>query len=252
MPANKRVVGSSFALLAGLVFVGWLTTQAVSNCATGACRFVPLVANPLVAPTAPPTATTDNVVVKSYASYNTSGQFTIYGEVANNNTTHTVYPFNMQAKLYDTSNQLLATALGNFLVQKLNPGQTSPFEIKYVGGVATRVARAELSFLYNISSARNYQSLTILSRDVSPGRPNVSGVLRNDHAQTMGQAMVSVTYYDAAGNVLAVAWAGSFELAPGAWKMYEVVSISTPLPTQAMSSKRRGISSHEHPSQLMN
>jgi hypothetical protein len=62
MPANKRVAGLSLALLAGLVFVGWITTQAVSNCATGDCRFVPLVANPYVMPAALPTAMPGNDV----------------------------------------------------------------------------------------------------------------------------------------------------------------------------------------------
>jgi hypothetical protein len=230
---TKRWVSTiCLALLIFLAVVGSLTSRAAENCAAGGCLFLPVQAKPetpatprpSVTPTTPrPTPIPGDVVVKSYTSYTTTFAIEIYGEVVNN-TDHLVYPFNMHVHLYDASDQLIASAIGDFFVQKLEPGQTSPFVIAGISTVVPRVTRFEFSFEHNTSSSRNYQPLTILSQVVGAGRPSVSGMIRNDNAQTMRHGVVSVTYYDAAGRVIDVAWAGYYEPAPGVSQAYEVVA----------------------------
>jgi hypothetical protein len=227
MHSNKWAATICLALLISLVVVGSLTSRAATSCGVGECLFLPVQAKAALpaTPTAPvtPTPMPGDVVVKSYTSYTTTFAIEIYGEVVNN-TNHVVYPFNMHVHLYDSSGQLIASALGEFFVQKLEPGQTSPFAIPGISTVVPRVTRFEFSFEHNMSSSRNYQPLTILSQVVGAGRPSVSGTIRNDNAQTIRHGIVSVTYYDAAGRVIDVAWGGYYEPAPGVSQAYEVGS----------------------------
>lgn len=129
------------------------------------------------------------------------------GEVINESTT-TAYDIELEARFYDSNNQLVAVARSFSLLGLTGPAQRTPFEI-VLPNAPIGVTRTEISAYGFGTGMRAYQPITVVSRSDAPaadGTAQVTGRVRNPNTSTLSQTYVAVTYYNSNGKVVDVAF----------------------------------------------
>lgn len=189
-------------------------------------------ANPTVAPTsAPPTtpttAPTDpptpaptktpyptGIFVASHRGFSDGANYVVVGEVLNTSGV-AVYGAKVIANFYDSGGKLVAAGQALTSLPMTEPEVGNPFKLK-VENLVSAVERYELTVTWEDVSLIEFRYLTVVEGAV--GQSEVTGQIRNEQESALTSIVVTVTFYDAAGEVVETAdiFLGGQTLAPGA------------------------------------
>jgi hypothetical protein len=223
----RRAIPALLAVLVVGSIAVWGSARAEPNCGTVPCTYIPLMRTelfptvlPTVAPTPRPTVRPTSVYITNYRLDTTFGPF-IVGEVENASA-KTVYMIIITARLYDASGDLVTTLQGASALNRIDPGQRSPFLV--VGYASKPIVRADLTLSYSSTSVRRYTPLLIVSPELQelPGGVRVVGQVVNNQSELVNEVRVVVIFYLPDGTVFLMLTnsADSFTLAPGAASTY--------------------------------
>jgi len=132
---------------------------------------------------------------------------TIVGEVINDGTT-TAYDIEVEARLYNGANQLVAVARGFSYLGRTGPAQRAPFEI-WIGNAPAGIARYDVTAYAYQTGVLDYRSASVVSnnaRTTPDGATEVVGRVRNNQPVALADAYAAVTFYDSGGKVVDVAF----------------------------------------------
>jgi glucose/arabinose dehydrogenase len=152
--------------------------------------------------------------------------FRLVGEVYNN-TSRSVGPVTVTARLYDSHGKLLATRSAKTLLTAVPSHGRVPFSID--GSRVPGFARASYSVSAPATSRLGAPTITVKSNALnSAGKRVVSGTVRNPYSTTITSFGVAVTLYDARAGVLDVKRAvlGASRLGPGASTTFSAVFLA--------------------------
>jgi hypothetical protein len=225
----------------------WGSARAEPTCSAVPCTYIPLMRAellptvlPTVAPTPQPTKHPTSVYITNYRLDTTFGPF-IVGEVENA-TAKTVYMVIITARLYDASGDLVTTLQGASALNRIDPGQRSPFLV--VGYASKPIVRADLTLSYSSTSVRRYTPLMIVSKEIqeTPGGVRVVGQVRNNQPELVNEVRVVVTFYLPDGTIFLMLSnnADSYTLAPGAASTYVIDTGRTDLASLAYTVQAEG------------
>jgi hypothetical protein len=207
----------------------WGRARAEPTCSAVPCTYIPLMhaelfptVLPTVAPTPQPTRRPNSVYITSYRLDTTYGPY-ITGEVENAST-KTVYTVKITARLYDANGALVTTFLSSSALNRLDPGQRSPFFM--LGYASSLIVRADLTLSWSATSVRRYAPLMIVSQEIQEtlGGVRVVGQVRNNQPELVNEVRVVITFYLPDGTIFLMLSnnADSYTLAPGAASTYVI------------------------------
>jgi hypothetical protein len=179
---------------------------------------------------APSTTQVPNLRKLSDRSYNydAQGYRYIVGE-AINDSSFSAYYLSVEARFFNSANQLVAVAGGYGLLDQTQPGKRTPFSV-FLENPPTGIARYELVVSGSPDAPVQYRSLNVLSKQVrNNGGIEAYGEVRNDTSVELHYPNVAATFYDSTGKVVEVGW-GSGDagvLAPGARTSYTAPTFNT-------------------------
>ena len=132
----------------------------------------------------------------------------IVGEVINQSVA-TAYDIGLEARFFNSANQLVAVTSGNAYLGRTTTNQRNPFTLFLANAPATIVpARTQLIATAYSTGVEDYRPVTVVSDDdaQTPYGTDVTGQLRNDQTVPLISAYPVATFYDAAGNVVDVTY----------------------------------------------
>jgi hypothetical protein len=179
---------------------------------------------------APSTTRVPSLRVLSQRSYNydAQGYRYIVGEVINDSS-FTAYRLSIEAKFFNSANQLIAVAKSNGLLEQTRSGQRTPFYLP-LDSPPPGVARYELAVSGSSVTDLDYRPLTVVSRQIRNNSGiEVYGAVSNDAPVTLQYPFVAATFYDSRGQVVEVGWgwAEADILEPGARSDYSAPTFAT-------------------------
>ena len=130
----------------------------------------------------------------------------LYGEVTNisENASQNVV---IRAVFYDANGNLLNEFQADPVIRVMNPGTSSPFEIKYIGSKSVgNVKNFTLSATGSATKVKdsNLRIIVTNSRLDILGTYYINGVIRNDGPETATNTLAIATLYDKEGSVIAI------------------------------------------------
>lgn len=173
----------------------------------------------------PPSST---ILVRNSTSYTSSSFRYVVGEVVNTGS-RPVWSVKVGAKFFDANNQIVAVADTYTSLDQTDPSATNPFKI-IVSNAPTSITRYELTTSWSTTSYLEYRPATVLSQGTRNNYGvEVFGEVRNDNARELRGVEIAVTFYDAAGNVIATdtGYPSSSSLLPGTSSIYRVSTYRT-------------------------
>jgi hypothetical protein len=134
------------------------------------------------------------------------GDLVIVGEVINQSAA-TAYNIELEARFFNSANQLVAVTSGNAFLGRTITNQRNPFAL-FLANAPTSIvpARTQLTATAYSTGVEDYRPVTVVSRNdaQTPYGIDVTGRLRNEQTVPLTTAYAVTTFYDAAGNVVDV------------------------------------------------
>jgi hypothetical protein len=133
--------------------------------------------------------------------------YTVVGEVINEGTT-TAYDVELEARFFNSANQLVAVARGFSYLGQTGAGKRSPFEILLTNAPAG-ITRYDVAAYAYQTGVLDYRPATVVSYNPTqaPGvTREVVGRVRNTQPVALADAYATVTFYDSSGKVVDVAF----------------------------------------------
>jgi hypothetical protein len=168
----------------------------------------------LVAPSAHAAQT---VTIVSQSSYvDSAGTDNIVGEVRNDGTGN-IEQVAVSFQFFNAANSVIGTDSTNAMVERLAPGEKSPFLLTYSKPAGFDHYSAAVSAT-DSSVVPNHNFTTSLAKSTDAfGLPHIAGTVRNDNLIDADFVTVALTFYDAAGHVVNAAseYVNDDTIAPG-------------------------------------
>lgn len=171
-------------------------------------------------PTLPPSPPEDPirraVYIRSHVGSAESGEYVVVGEIINGED-YPVYGARVVGTFYDGSGNTIGAQEEMAIFPKTHTEQPNPFRLA-VSDPAGQVESYDLNLVWEDISVVEFMSLTVVSAEVDDDEKlEISGELRNDQSSELTSIIVTVTFYDEDGAVIAAYddFFGSQTLGPG-------------------------------------
>lgn len=171
-------------------------------------------------PTSPPSPPEDpirrDVYIRSHVGSAGGGEYVVVGEIINGED-YPVYGARVVGTFYDGSGNTIGAQEEMAIFPKTHTEQPNPFRLA-VSDPAGQVESYELTLVWEDISVVEFMPLTVVGAVVDDDEKlEISGELKNDQSSALTSIIVTVTFYDEEGTVIAAYddFFGSQTLGPG-------------------------------------